>query len=208
MQPTLTSPAKTATGQSLIPSMFQSTLSRPVFSKLMVAVFVALRLPTGASDAHAGELPAPVAPTPHPLTAARNALREFDRFLDHHPVLEERLRLDPPLTANSAFLKENPVLHNFLRANPEVEAGLGIYPRYYLNRALLRQACAPLSFHELAPLKPLFEQQPELEQALTENPELIRDPGFLDSHPSLRECLVRHAGLARVFLPQTPTQPE
>jgi hypothetical protein len=92
-------------------------------------------------------------------------------------------------------------LSDFLRANPNVAEGLKTYPRYFLNRALMRQASAPVSFRELAPFKDLFPEQPKLEQELAENPELIRDPAFLESHAALRDFLVQHPVLARVFLP-------
>jgi hypothetical protein len=39
-----------------------------------------------------------------------------------------------------------------------------------------------------------------LEQELTENPELIRDPAFVATHAALRDFLGQHPALARVFL--------
>ena len=174
--------------------------------KLSVAVFMAAQMLGWVTCAQAlgvsgAPAPSPAPPLPNSLPAVRRALREFDRFLDHHPLLEDQLRLDPSLTANKAFLKKNPELRDFLRANPNVVEGLKVYPRYFLNRALLRQASAPLPFAEFAPLRDLFLQQPKLEQELTANPESIRDPVFLESHAALRDCLVQHAALARVFLP-------
>jgi hypothetical protein len=65
----------------------------------------------------------------------------------------------------------------------------------------LRQANAPVSFKDLASFKELFQQQPDLQSALTNNPELIRDPAFLGSHAALHDFLVQHPVLARVFLP-------
>jgi hypothetical protein len=147
----------------------------------------------------------PVTANPLPLPAVRNDLREFDRFLDHHPVLEDALRLDPALTTQADFLGRNPELDHFLKAHAGVAQGLGIYPRYYLNRALLRQANAPLSFHDLAPLKALFQANPRLEKALIDNPAEIHDPAFLAAHPDLRDCLGQHPALRRVYpLSRTP----
>lgn len=157
----------------------------------------------GITHVRASEADEP-APAPNSPSAARAALREFDRFLDHHPMYEELLRLDPRLAANKTFLEKNTELRDFLHSNPNVAEGLKKYPRYYLNRALLRQANAPLSFRDLAPLKDLFHEQPALEQALTQNPALIRDRAFLESHPALRDCLVQHPPLARVFFASPP----
>jgi hypothetical protein len=175
-----------------------------MIAKLTLAVSLAVHMLGGITFAQTGETapaPAPTPLLPESRPAVGRALREFDRFLDHHPLLEDRLRLDLQLAANKAFLEQNPELSDFLRANPNVAEGLKTYPRYFLNRALMRQASAPVSFRELAPFKDLFPEQPKLEQELAENPELIRDPAFLESHAALRDFLVQHPVLARVFLP-------
>jgi hypothetical protein len=184
--------------------MFYGLLSRLSAAKLTISFLMVAQMLGWITYARAEE-PAGLATTAPPQTASRpevrRALREFDRFLDHHPLFEDRLRLDPKLSTDKVFLGENPELSDFLRANPNVTEGLKIYPRYYLNRALLRQASAPVSFHEIATFKDLFQQQPKLEQELTEKPELIRDPAYLESHAILRDFLVQHPALARVFLP-------
>jgi hypothetical protein len=186
--------------------MLHFLLARPTTARLAMAVCMAAQVLGWITYAQAGEPVQPAAPQPSPpppnaLPAVRLALREFDRFLDHHPLLEDQLRLDGRLIANQAFLAKTPELRDFLRANPNVGDGLKVYPRYFLNRALLRQASTPLSFVELAPFKDLFQQEPKLERELTRNPQLVRDPAFHESHPELREFFVRNPPLARVFLP-------
>jgi hypothetical protein len=184
-------------------------LTRPAVSKLAAGVFLAAQLPGWVACARAGDAaPAslPAAPPVNPRVAIRRALREFDQFLDRHPSLEEQLRRDPPLAASATFLARNPEFADFLRANPNVPGGLKIYPRYFLNRALRRQASAPVSFGELAPFKDLFQAAPGLERELTETPEAIRNPGFVAAHPALREMLAAHPDLARVFQP-APSAP-
>lgn len=185
-----------------------------VFAILMSALTggapITARAAEGATTAPATASATMPAPANESATAAvaakRSALREYDRFLDHHPLLEDELRLDPSLTLNSAFLTKTPELRGFMRSNPRVADGLALYPRYYLNRALLRQASAPLAYAELSPLWDLFVQDIRLEKELKTNPELIRDPTFLDVRPALHECLTTHAALARVFLP-SPSLP-
>ena len=106
----------------------------------------------------------------------------WDRFLDHHPLLEDQLRLDLRLTADRAFLESNPELRDFLHANPNVAEGLKIYPRYFLNRALMRQADSPVVIPRSGPVQgPVPGAAPELERDLLKNPEAIRDPAFLKS---------------------------
>jgi len=195
----------------LTPSAFKSTLSqRPIAGLILIGLLVA-PVPCWIAFAHAAGpaeaaatpiMPPPPSSTPaSSLSDVRRSLRDFDRFLDHHPLLEDRLRLLPQLTIDMTFLETHPELRDFLRVNPNVTEGLKAYPRYYLNRALLRQASAPVSFHDLGALKDLFQLQPKLEQELNENPELIRDPGFLETHAVLRDFLIQHPALARVFLP-------
>jgi hypothetical protein len=195
-------------------STLSAILFRLTIMKLTVALLTAAQMLGWISYAQASESSGSTPPPPPPpldsrtamREAMREALREFDRFLDHHPVLEDQLRLDPQLTANRAFAEKNPALRDFLRANPNVGEALKLYPRYFLYRALLRQASAPVPFKELAAFRELFHQQPRLEQELTENPELVRDPAFLKSHPVLRHCLIQHPALARVFLPPSIPQ--
>lgn len=183
-----------------------STQPWPTISGPAMTVLVALAVLGGTAWVQAAETAdSPAASVarsqPSSLSGVRRALREFDRFLDHHPLLEDQLRLDSHLTADRGFLEGNPELREFLHANPDVAAGLKIYPRYFLNRALMRQANAPVSFHDLAPFKELFREQPKLEQELLKNPAAIRDPAFLESHPALRGFLVQHPALGEVFLP-------
>ena len=193
--------------------MLHFILSRPTTAKLTMAVVMATPIVSSTACAQtdanpARPVPAPAPPPPSALPVVQRALREFDRFLDHHPVLEDQLRLDAGLVASSAFLEKSPELRDFLKANVNVAEGLKVYPRYFLNRALLRQASAPLTFKELAPFKDLFQREPGLERELIENPELIRDPAFLQSHAALHALFVEQPALARVFLPTTVSPPQ
>ena len=181
--------------------MFYSCLSRPLIARLTMTILIAAQMLGWINLAGAQAFsPTQVPLMPKALFTVRRALREFDRFLDHHPLLEDQLRLDPRLVADRFFLSRTPELRDFLEGNPSVIEGLKTYPRYFLNRSLLRQASAPVSFRDLAPLKELFQGQPELQQELNSNPELIRDPTYRESHIALRDCLVQHPALARVFI--------
>jgi hypothetical protein len=188
--------------------MLHDLLYRPHLVKFTMAMFFAAQMLGWITYAQATEGSAPAAsapplPPPNSLTAVRRSLREFDRFLDHHPLLENKLRRDPSLTSDKSFQAKNPDLQTFLAANPNVVSGLRIYPRYFLTRALLREANTPMAFGELSPLRDVFVQDPALEHALAENPALIRDPAFLHSHQALADVLGGHPELARVFLPAT-----
>ena len=72
--------------------MLRSILSRPSMLKLSVAVLMAAQMLGWITYAQTSEPAGPSAappppPPPDSLPAVRRALREFDRFLDHHPAL-------------------------------------------------------------------------------------------------------------------------
>ena len=177
--------------------------------RLIAFLMLCILMPSWNACAQTAKPASPPATTPPATSPAevRRALRDFDRFLDHHPLLEDQLRLEPALCTDASFLQTNPELSDFLRVNPRVAEGLTIYPRYYLNRALQRQASEPVSFRDLGTLKELFQRDPKLELELNINPELIRDPGYLSTHSALHDFLVQHPPLAKVFLPR-PVSPE
>jgi hypothetical protein len=182
--------------------MFAFLSTRPVFTKVIATVFMAAQLLGWMTIARADDSPSstgPMLPTP---PAMRRALREFDRFLDHHPLMEDELRISPAFVVDQTYLKENPELNDFLGANPDVLPAIKHYPRYFLFRALLRQADAPLRYPEIAQLKEVFDQDPSIELALAKSPESIRTPAFLQVHPLLGNFLAKHPVLGNVFLPR------
>jgi hypothetical protein len=135
-----------------------------------------------------------------------DATRALDRFLDHHPLLEEKLRMSPRLVRDEAFLAQNPDLRDFARSNPPAIARLSTERRHLLYRALLRQANVLLPMRELATFGELFDREPALERELNENPEFIREPEFLNRHPALHEFLLQRPRLGVVFSAPPPAK--
>jgi hypothetical protein len=138
--------------------------------------------------------------------ADADATRALDRFLDHHPLLEEKLRVRPTLVRDATFLAQRPELRDFVQRNRAAIVRLDTDPRHLLYRALLRQASAPLPIREVEVFGDLLDQEPVLERALNENPESIRDPEFLKRQPALRDFLFRRPRLAAAF--STPSSTE
>jgi hypothetical protein len=176
--------------------------SRPVFAKTLLFLLLALqaagvivRLRASVPSARPTQSPAPAAPR----GPAADTTRALDRFLDHHPLLEDKLRVSPQLVSDAGFLAQNPDLRDFMRSNP-VAVRLSADPRHLLYRALLRQASAPLPIRELEVFDELLDHEPALERALNENPESIRESRFLKRHPALHEFLLQRPRLAAVFL--------
>jgi hypothetical protein len=188
-----------------MPRLFPATF-RPSFARVgLLALgfaqgFVA---PAAAGDAPSPN-PLPTAAITDQRRAAFQLLRELDRFLDHHPLIEGDLRPDPALLESAAYLEGHPALRQFLDANPEVGAALKSEPRHLLHRALRREANVPLKWSEVVQLDAFLNRSPAVERQLTGNPALIRATGFLATRPQLREFLAQNAALARGFLPAAP----
>ena len=174
-------------------------LIRPSHAQHFGVVLVSFLMFSGFALAESGS---GVAPGGRPAVAdpVRRALREFDRFLDHHPLMEDDLRLNPSQRTDRGFLERNPGLRQFFDANPDVLKGLKAYPRYFVYRALIREANVPLRFAQIARLGEVLDERSGLEKVLARNPESIRDPAFLAGHERLRDFLIRHPDLGRVFL--------
>ena len=66
---------------------------------------------------------------------ARADLRKFDRFLDSHPRLAERLRANPELIRDRKFIENHDELQAFLRDNPDMRRELQARPHAFMERA-------------------------------------------------------------------------
>ena len=65
---------------------------------------------------------------------ARADLRKFDRFLDSHPRLAERLRANPELIRDPRFVENREELREFLRENPDMRRELQARPHEFMER--------------------------------------------------------------------------
>ncbi len=180
------------------------TSLRPSIARLVILSLGSV--PGVISLMAAGDEPDPVpSPAAAAITDQRRAtiqaLRELDRFLDHHPLIEVDLRLESCLLESPAYVERHPALHQFLTTNPEVGPVLKTEPRHLLRRALRREANAPLKWSDVIRLDAFFDQNTAVEQQLVRNPALILTPGFLAAEPKLREFLAEDVALSRGFLP-------
>jgi len=138
------------------------------------------------------------------LRQAHRILRALDRFLDHHPLLENDLRLDPQLVGDAGYCAKNPALADFVAGNPGVIPALQMEPRHFLHRALIREAGAPLRHAEVAQLDSFFAAEPAIERQIIDDPARIRDPDYLRLHAPLSDFLAQHPLLNSVFRPDPP----
>ena len=64
----------------------------------------------------------------------RADLRKFDRFLDTHPRLAERLRANPELIRDRRFVENHDELQAFLRENPDIRREMQARPQAFMDR--------------------------------------------------------------------------
>jgi hypothetical protein len=189
--------------RGLIVFMLSFMRSRPGFAKALLLLLLAVQAAGVIARIWASAAPSGPAGQASALAerrpSAADATRALDRFLDHHPLLEEKLRVSPGLVHDADFLVQNPELRDFARSNPEAVTALNADPRHLLYRALFRQANASLHLREFEVFGELFDHEPPLERALSENPECIRDPEFVKRHLALKEFLLQRPRLAAVF---------
>jgi hypothetical protein len=65
---------------------------------------------------------------------ARADLRKFDRFLDSHPRLAERLHANPELIRDRRFVDNHDELQAFLRENPDIRREMQARPQAFMER--------------------------------------------------------------------------
>jgi hypothetical protein len=66
--------------------------------------------------------------------ASREDLRRFDRFLNAHPRIAERLRNNPDLINNGQFVENHDALREFLRENPDIRREFQSRPFAFMER--------------------------------------------------------------------------
>lgn len=66
---------------------------------------------------------------------ARADMRKFDRFLDSHPRVAERLKNNPNLIHDRRFVENHPDFEQFLRDNPDMRREFQARPHAFMERA-------------------------------------------------------------------------
>ena len=66
---------------------------------------------------------------------ARADMRKFDRFLDSHPRVADRLRANPELIRDRKFVDNHDELQAFLKENPDMRRELQAHPQAFMDRA-------------------------------------------------------------------------
>jgi hypothetical protein len=130
----------------------------------------------------------------------RGELASFDRFLDSHPELAEKLRQDPSLINNHKFVSHNHALRDYLKDHPEVREELTENANAFMRqeqrfdrRDDVRDG--DVTRGELVNMDRFLDSHPEIAEQLRRNPSLVNDRTFVNNHPALQEFFEQHPGV-------------
>lgn len=130
----------------------------------------------------------------------RHQIAAMDQFLDQYPSLDQQLEADPSLIDNQTFLKNNPKLQAFLSSHPEVKEAFDRRPDLFM-RAEDRFAAGPggravQTRVDVVGFSQFLKADPDIAEALEDNPSLINDSAYVSAHPALQAYLREHAAFA------------
>lgn len=130
----------------------------------------------------------------------RGELASFDRFLDSHPELAEKLRQDPSLINNHKFVSHSHALRDYLKEHPEVREELKENPNAFMRQEQrfdrhddVRDG--DVTRGELVNMDRFLDSHPEIAEQLRRNPSLGNDRTFVKNHPALQEFFEQHPGV-------------
>ena len=137
--------------------------------------------------------------------ANRAELANFDRFLDSHREISEQLRKDPSLVDNRDFVKNHPALQTYLQDHPAVRESIKQDPNAFmqeearydrredgLDRDRDRDGRrTDFNDHDVTHrhFGEFLGGHADIAARLSENPSLVKDQNFVDSHPELKQYL-------------------
>jgi hypothetical protein len=135
--------------------------------------------------------------------ANRAELANFDRFLDSHREISEQLRKDPSLVDNREFVKNHPALQTYLQDHPGVRDSIKQDPNAFMQEearydrredGLDRDRDGrrtDFNDHDVTHrhFGEFLGGHADIAARLSENPSLIKDQNFVDSHPELKQYL-------------------
>jgi dsDNA-binding SOS-regulon protein len=145
----------------------------------------------------------------------RQELTSFDRFLDSHRETAERLRKDPSLVDNQEFVKSHPALQTYLQDHPAVREEIKENPHAFMQEE------ARYDYHEDAMNRDRRENglnrdmdrdtmhrhfgeflgdHSDIALRLSEDPSLVKNQEFIESHPELKEYLSAHPAVKQELM--------
>jgi len=104
---------------------------------------------------------------------SRAQLAGFDRFLDSHPEIAEKLRKDPSLVKSDDFRKDNPALQEFLQQHPGIREELTENPNAFMRK---EQRFDRIDDLHMKPTKPMQKQPVPPQPTVPQQPPTVPQP--------------------------------
>jgi hypothetical protein len=125
----------------------------------------------------------------------------FNRYLDKHPEVAQKLAANPQLVNNPEFMSNHPGLEGFLSKHPGVREELHESPGQFMYREghYNWSHGTPVSRFDNGYL----DQHPEVAEQLARDPHLVDNPQYLATHPGLDQYFASHPEV-RTELQQHP----
>jgi hypothetical protein len=125
----------------------------------------------------------------------RQELTSFDRFLDDHREIADRLRKDPSLVDNREFVDNHPDLQAYLRDHPRVREVIKADPNGFMRREERfdhRNDDRDINREELVRFNQFLDSHRETAEQLRRDPSLVDNRQFVKGHPELQAYLQDH----------------
>jgi hypothetical protein len=122
------------------------------------------------------------------------AARFDNGYLDQHPDVAQQLSANPALVDNGQFMATHPGLREYLAAHPGIRQDIKQHPYRFMGREDQMNGWRERPGHHpaLANTDRYFDQHPDVQQQINQNPKLIDNPQFRATHPGLDEFLENH----------------
>jgi hypothetical protein len=117
----------------------------------------------------------------------RQELARFDRFLDDHHDIAQRLRSDPSLVNDQDYLEDHPDLQTYLQQHPGIREEIKEHPNYFMQQENRydRQEAARGDIdtnrrQELAQFDRFLDGHREVSEQLRRDPSLVNNREYLE----------------------------
>jgi hypothetical protein len=144
--------------------------------------------------------------------ANRRELANFNDFLDHHRETAEQLRKDPSLADNPQFMKEHPALQSYLQDHPAVRQEIKQDPNAFMQEeARYERRDNQMNGGDVYAMNGerdgarthagsfghFLGTHAEISADVAKDPQLCKDPDYLQKHPELQSYLSAHPEVQR-----------
>jgi hypothetical protein len=122
-------------------------------------------------------------------------LKIFDEFLDQHPNIAQDVSKNPNLVNDEDYLSKHPELKQFLEQHHDLKRRLQENPSSFMQQERAGEKNRRPNSWQLKIFDEFLEQHPNIRQDANKNPDVLKDPNYVASHPDLKQFLDQHSDL-------------